>query len=107
MEQRETRPEHQGKSHNNFSLLHPCRSTVFLAAQNRLASDTYPDILIGPQLYSPNADFWKSRTGMPDPRSAFTAATDAVLRTEMKVQDVALKASAKVHEVKERALGRH
>ncbi|CAE6359705.1 unnamed protein product [Rhizoctonia solani] len=57
-------------------------------------------------LYSPNAEFWKSRVGMPDPRSAFAATTDAVMRAEMKVQDVALKASAKVHEIKERAVGR-
>ncbi|KAH7320387.1 NADH-ubiquinone reductase complex 1 MLRQ subunit-domain-containing protein [Rhizoctonia solani] len=51
------------------------------------------------KLYSPNADFWKSRTGLPDPRSAFAATTGAV-------HDVAVKASAKVQEVKERALGR-
>ncbi|KAG8752497.1 hypothetical protein FRC11_008298 [Ceratobasidium sp. 423] len=50
-------------------------------------------------LYSPNADFWKSRAGMPDPRSAFAATSGAV-------HDVAVKASAKVQEVKERALGR-
>ncbi|KAF8683267.1 NADH-ubiquinone reductase complex 1 MLRQ subunit [Rhizoctonia solani] len=58
------------------------------------------------RLYSPNAEFWKSRVGMPDPRSAFAATTDAVMKAEMKVQDVALKASAKVHEIKERAVGR-
>ncbi|KAJ1301778.1 hypothetical protein OPQ81_009007 [Rhizoctonia solani] len=50
-------------------------------------------------LYSPNTDFWKSRVGIPDPRSAFAATSGAV-------QDVAHKASAKVQEVKERALGR-
>ncbi|KAF8594812.1 hypothetical protein BDV93DRAFT_529081 [Ceratobasidium sp. AG-I] len=58
------------------------------------------------KLYSPNADFWKSRVGLPDPRSAFAATTDMVMRAEMKVQDVAVQASNKVHEVKERALGR-
>jgi len=58
------------------------------------------------KLYSPNTDFWKSRVGLPDPRSAFAATTDAVMRAEMKVQNVALKASDKVHEVKERAMGR-
>ncbi|CAE6483945.1 unnamed protein product [Rhizoctonia solani] len=50
-------------------------------------------------LYSPNADFWKSRIGMPDPRSAFAATSNAI-------HEVAHKASAKVQEVKERAIGR-
>lgn len=59
------------------------------------------------KLYSPNTEWWKSRAGLPDPRSAFAATTDAVMRAELKVQDVAMKASDKVHEVKDRALGRH
>ncbi|KDN35806.1 hypothetical protein RSAG8_11303, partial [Rhizoctonia solani AG-8 WAC10335] len=51
------------------------------------------------KLYSPNADFWKSRNGLPDPRAAFTATSNAI-------QEVAHKASVKVQEVKERAVGR-
>ncbi|CUA74873.1 hypothetical protein RSOLAG22IIIB_11537 [Rhizoctonia solani] len=51
------------------------------------------------KLYSPNADFWKSRAGLPDPRSAFAATSNAI-------HEVAHKASAKVQEVKERAVGR-
>jgi uncharacterized glyoxalase superfamily protein PhnB len=43
---------------------------------------------------------------LPDPRSAFAATTDALMKAEMKVQDAAIAASNKVHEVKERALGR-
>ncbi|CAE6375916.1 hypothetical protein BN14_04989 [Rhizoctonia solani AG-1 IB] len=75
--------------------------------QNTKASHIPPLLPYTPlPLYSPNAEFWKSRVGLPDPRSAFTATTDAVMKAEMKVQDVALKASAKVHEIKERAVGR-
>ncbi|QRV83125.1 NADH-ubiquinone oxidoreductase family protein [Ceratobasidium sp. AG-Ba] len=55
------------------------------------------------KLYSPNLDFWKSRQGMPDPRSSFT---DTLMKAEIKVQDAALAASNKVHDIKERALGR-
>ncbi|KAB5588187.1 hypothetical protein CTheo_8374 [Ceratobasidium theobromae] len=51
-------------------------------------------------LYSPNAEFWKSRAGLPDPRAAFTATSHAV-------HDIAHRASAKVAEVKGRALGRN
>ncbi|KAG8794146.1 hypothetical protein FRC12_000416, partial [Ceratobasidium sp. 428] len=54
-------------------------------------------------LYSPNAEFWKGRQGMPDPRSSFT---DKLMKAEIKVQDAALAASNKLHDVKERALGR-
>ncbi|KAG9078157.1 hypothetical protein FS749_009887 [Ceratobasidium sp. UAMH 11750] len=59
--------------------------------------------LVRNQLYSPNSEFWKSRQGMPDPRSSFT---DKLMKAEIKVQDAALAASNKLHDVKERALGR-
>lgn len=84
------RQDQNTKASPNLPLPSPIFPTrPFLPQNPPRFLGTYPDNLIGSQLYSPNADFWKSRAGLPDPRAAFAAASN------------------KVHEVKERALGRN